>query len=454
MQDYNVPQKTTNITAVVISIVLFCALLSFPILENQQAQHALALLVLVAILWITEAIPLALTGLLIPVIAVFTQLASPKEAFSEFGHPIVFLFMGGFVLAGALSKYSLDKRLAQKLIGLAKGNFYWSSILLMLATSLIACWVNNTSSAAMMIPLGIGMLVLSKRNMVSRESKFLMLGIAYAANIGGIITMIATPPNAIGAAILGLSFSEWLMYGVPIFLITFPLMVVVLTLYFRPDRKLNIGTIVVQYEKKAPNKTLLAIFLFTASLWVLDGIIAPLLNIKEGFNSMVAVMAIFLLFITKVLDWEEIIKSIRWSVLLLLGGGLTLGMLIDRSGLGMIMVSKVSMLVNVIPLFFFLWIIVVFSIIVTEFMSNTASAALILPLLFTMSNQLDINPMILVFPATIAASYGFMMPVGTPPNAMVFATGLVPQKSMLKAGFLLNLLFSIILTLFFYLIFS
>lgn len=454
MQDYNEPQKKTNITALIISIVLFFALWSIPILENQQAQHALALLVLVAILWITDAIPLALTGLLIPVIAVFTQLASPKEAFSEFGHPIVFLFMGGFVLAGALSKYSLDKRLAQKLIGLAQGNFYWSSILLMLATSLIACWVNNTSSAAMMIPLGLGMLVLSKRNNASPESKFLMLGIAYAANIGGIITMIATPPNAIGAAILGLSFSEWLMYGVPIFLITFPLMVMVLTIYFRPDRKLNIGTIVVQIEKKAPNKTLLAIFIFTASLWVLDGIIAPLLNIKEGFNSMVAVIAILLLFITKVLDWEEIIKSIRWSVLLLFGGGLTLGMLIDKSGLGMIMVSKVALLVNVIPLFFFLWIIVVFSIIVTEFMSNTASAALILPLLFTMSNQLDINPMILVFPATIAASYGFMMPVGTPPNAMVFATGLVPQKSMLKAGFLLNLLFSIILTLFFYLIFS
>ncbi len=454
MQDYNVPQTKINLPVVVISIVLFASFLSLPILENQHAQHALALLVLVAILWITEAIPLALTGLLIPVIAVFIQLASPKEAFKEFGHPIVFLFMGGFVLAGALSKYSLDKRLAQKLIGLARGNFYWSSILLMLATSLIACWVSNTSSAAMMIPLGIGMLVLSKRNIASPESKFLMLGIAYAANIGGIITMIATPPNAIGAAILGLSFSEWLLYGLPIFAITFPLMVIVLTLYFRPDRKLKIGTLVVEIEKNAPNKTLLAIFILTAILWVLDGVIAPLLNITEGFNSMVAVIAIFLLFITKVLEWDEIIKSIQWPVLLLFGGGLTLGMLIDQSGLGMIMVSKVSLLVNVIPLFFFLWIIVLFSIILTEFMSNTASAALILPLLFTMSNQLGVNPMILVFPATIAASYGFMMPVGTPPNAMVFATGLVPQNSMLKAGFLLNLLFSIILTSFFYLIFS
>jgi sodium-dependent dicarboxylate transporter 2/3/5 len=447
-------QKKLNLSAVVISFVLFCSLLYLPLFQNQQAQHAFALLVLVAVLWISEAIPLALTALLIPVIAALMQLVSPKEAFKEFGNPIIFLFMGGFALAGALSRYSLDKRLAQKLIGLARGNFYWSSILLMLATSFLACWVSNTSSAAMMIPLGVGMLVLANKNIVSPESKFLMLGIAYAANIGGIITMIATPPNAIGAAILGLSFSEWMMYGLPVFVITFPLMVIVLTLYFKPDKKLKISALVVQYEIDAPNKTLAAIFLFTVFLWVMDGVLAPLLNITDGFNSLVAVIAIFLLFITRVLNWDEIIKSIQWKVLLLFGGGLTLGMLIDQSGLGMILVSKVSQLITVIPLFFFLWIIVLFSIILTEFMSNTASAALILPLLFTMSNQLHINPMILVFPATIAASYGFMMPVGTPPNAMVFATGLVPQNNMIKAGFVLNLLFSIILTLFFYLIFS
>jgi solute carrier family 13 (sodium-dependent dicarboxylate transporter), member 2/3/5 len=447
-------QKKINLTAVAISIVLFLSILYVPILENQQAQRTLALLLLVAILWITEAIPLGLTGLLIPVVAAFLQLVSTKEAFKEFGHPIIFLFMGGFVLAGALSRHSLDKRLAQKLIGLARGNFYWSSVLLMLTTSFLACWVSNTSSATMIIPLGLGILVLAKKNSVSPESKFLMLGIAYSANIGGIITMIATPPNAIGAAILGLSFSEWITYGLPVFAITFPLMVIVLTIYFRPNRQLNIGTMVFEHATNAPNKTLAAIFLFTVLLWVMDGVIAPLLSITEGFNSLVAVIAIFLLFITRVLSWDEIIKSIQWQVLLLFGGGLTLGMLIDQSGLGMLLVGQVSQLITVIPLFFFLWIIVLFSIVLTEFMSNTASAALILPLLFTMSNQLHINPMILVFPATIAASYGFMMPVGTPPNAMVFATGLVPQKNMIQVGFLLNLVFSIVLTVFFYLVFS
>ena len=447
-------KKRVTLTALCIAIVVFCVLLYLPIFNNQKAQQAFALLIMVAILWITEAIPLPLTSLLIPVTAIFMQLVSSKEAFRQFAHPIIFLFMGGFVLAGALSRHSLDKMFAQKLIRLARGNFYRSAIFLMLATSLVACWVSNTSSTAMMLPLGLGMLVLVKKNTVSAESKFLMLGIAYSANIGGIITMISTPPNAIGAAILGISFLQWMKYSVPIFLITFPVMVTVLTLYFKPDRKIHIGVMAFEKDKTAPTKTLSAIFLFTIVLWMMDGILSPILNITDGFNSLVAILAIFLLFVTKILTWEEVIKSIQWDILLLFGGGLTLGMLIDESGLGALLVGQVSGLITSVPMIIFLWIIVIFSIILTEFMSNTASAAMMLPLLFTLVNQLHINPMIIVLPATMAASYGFMLPVGTPPNAMVFSSGYVPQRDMIKAGLMLNILFSMILTLFFYLIFS
>ena len=448
-------KKRINLTAFFIAFVIFSIILYFPIFNDQKAHKAFALLVMVAILWITEAIPLPLTGLLIPLMAIFMQLLpSPQEAFKEFAHPILFLFMGGFVLAGALSRHSLDKMIAQKLIKLARGNFYKSSILLMFATSFIACWVNNSSSTAMMIPLGLGMLVLVNKNTVSAESKFLMLGIAYSANIGGIITMISTPPNAIGAAILGISFSTWVTYSIPIFLITFPVMVIVLTWYFKPDKKMSIGFMTFEKDHTAPIKTLTSIFLFTITLWMMDGVLSPLLNIDNGFNSVVAIFAIFLIFITKVLTWEEIIKSIQWEILLLFGGGLTLGMIIEQSGLGALLISQVSGLITAIPIFVFLWVIIILSIILTEFMSNTASAAMILPLLFSLSNQLHINPIILVLPATIAASFGFMLPAGTPPNAMVFSSGFVPQKDMMKAGLMLNIIFSIILTSFFYLIFS
>jgi len=445
--------KKIKILALGIAVALFCILLNFPIFDNPQAQKALAVLAMVAVLWMTEAIPLALTGLLIPVMASLLRLIPPAEAFHEFAHPIIFLFMGGFVIAGALTHYGLDKLLAQKLILLARGNFYKSAILLMFATSITACWVSNTAATAMMIPLGLGLLALLQKGHITGESKFLILGIAYAANIGGVITMVASPPNAIGAAILGLSFSKWMLYALPVFLLTFPMMIVILTLYFKPDRKMLIGEMVAAKEKIIPNKMLVAIFIFTVTLWILDSVLSPLLQLSNSFNSLVAVIAIFLIFITKVLDWKQIINSIQWDVLLLFGGGLTLGMLIEHSGLGIILVDAITQLIAVVPLFIFLWIIVLFSIVLTEFMSNTASAALILPLLFTMANQLHINPMILVFPATIAASYGFMLPAGTPPNAMAFATGLVPQKDMMKIGLVLNFVFSIILTTFFYFLF-
>ncbi len=447
-------KKEINLKGFFIAIIVFIILLYIPIFSNYKAQQAFALLVMVAILWISESIPLALTGLLIPVMAIAMQVLSPVEGFKEFANPILFLFMGGFVLAGALSRHALDKMLAQKLIKLAKGNFYRAAILLMFATAIIASWVSNTSSTAMMIPLGIGMLALVNKNKISAESKFLMLGIAYAANIGGIITMISSPPNAIGAEILDISFLNWMKYSIPIFIICFPVMVMVLTLYFKPDRKMSIADLVFEKKKDKYVKPLLFIFFLTVVLWMMEGILAPLLQIDNSYNSLVAIFAIFLLFATKVLTWDEILKSINWEILLLFGGGLTLGLLIEESGLGTILITKVSGLITVVPIYVFLFIIITFTIILTEFMSNTASAAMILPLLFSLAEQMQINPVVLVLPATIAASYGFMMPAGTPPNAMVFSSGFVPQKDMIKAGLMINIIFAIILTTYFYLVFS
>lgn len=439
--------------SLLIAILVLIGILFFPIFEDTKVNAALAILIFTAILWITEAIPLAMTALLIPVLAIILKIATPKAAFGEFSNPVIYLFMGGFVLAGALSAHSLDRLLAHKLLLLAKGNFYKSSILLMFATSLTAFWVSNTSTAAMMIPLALGILAITDSKKATAEAKFLLLGIAYAANIGGIVTMIASPPNAIGAALLGLSFSEWLVYGLPIFLITFPIMVIVLTIYFKPDRKMLVPTIALPGKRSPKRNTLLAIFSITVFLWVFDGVLAPMLGIESSFSSLVAIFSMLLLFLFKVMTWDEILKSIRWEILLLFGGGLTLGYIVESTGLGSILITDVMELSQHVPLIVFLWLIVIGSIIMTEFMSNTASAALILPLLYTLAQASGINPMVLVLPATIAASFGFMMPVGTPPNAMVYSSGFVPQKDMMKAGLGLNIIFSIVLTLFFYFFF-
>ena len=434
----------------VFSLVVLVGILIFPVFEEPKINSAFAILVVAASLWISEAIPLSMTALLIPVMAVLLNIATPAAAFGEFSNPVIYLFMGGFVLAGALSAHSLDMLLAHKLMLLAKGNFYKSAILLMLATSLTACWVSNTSTAAMMIPLALGMLAITDSKKSTSEAKFLLLGIAYAANIGGIVTMIASPPNAIGAAVLGLSFSEWLTYGVPIFLISFPIMVIVLTLYFKPNRTILIPTVPLPGRKSKDRTALIVIFTITVLLWFFEGFLAPRLGVPSGFSSLVAILSVLMLFVFKVMSWEQILASVRWDILLLFGGGLTLGFLVESTGLGSVLIGGVMSLSEQMPLILFLWLIVIGSIIMTEFMSNTASAALILPLLYTLAVESQINPMILVLPATIAASYGFMMPVGTPPNAMVFSTGFVPQKDMMKAGLGLNIIFSIVLTLFFY----
>ncbi len=439
-----------NVTALVFSVfVSFCSL-AFPIFSDSDANMAFSILILAVLLWITEAIPLAMTALVIPVLSMLYGLLPASDAFGQFSNPVIFLFMGGFVLAGALSAHSLDKELAHKLVGLAKGNFYKSSILLMFATSLLACWISNTSASAMMIPLALGLIGLAKTSEMVNESKFLMLGIAYSANIGGVITMIATPPNAIGAGILKMSFFEWFSYGLPIFLLTFPLMVATLTFYFSPDRNLAVGKIIVASHASRYRNRLLAIFCFTAMLWMLEGIIGPLLGISQGFNAIVAIISIVLLYVFNVMKWPKILSSIRWDVLLLFGGGLTLGVVVDRSGLATLLVTEITTAGKSMHLLLFVWLIVAFSIVLTEFMSNTASAAMMVPLLYTLALQSNINPVLLVLTATVAASYGFMLPVGTPPNAMVYSSGYVPQKDMLKVGFVIDLIFSIVLTLFLY----
>jgi sodium-dependent dicarboxylate transporter 2/3/5 len=230
-------------------------------------------------------------------------------------------------------------------------------------------------------------------------------------------------------------------------------MVAVITWYFKPDRKLEIAAIEEVSVKDMPVRTLGAIFLVTISLWLLEAVLAPLLGINDGFSTIVAIVAVLLIVITRVLNWEEVIKSVQWEMLLLFGGGLTLGMVLDKSGLGALLAENISYFVATMPLIAFLWVIVIASIFLTEFMSNTASAALFLPVLYTLALKMHVNPILLVLPATIAATYGFMLPVGTPPNALVFSTGLVPQRDMIKAGFILNILFSMILTAFIYFLF-
>ncbi len=442
--------KPVRIAGLSFALMVATAILFWPLLEADVANRALSILALAAILWMTEAIPLALTAVLVPVLAAASGVLSAQKSILPFANPVIFLFMGGFVLAGALSYYRLDRYMAQKLVSMAGGNLYRASILLMFATSLLAGWIGNTATTAMMIPLGIGLLAAAPGDASGPNHKFLILGIAYAANIGGVMTLIGTPPNAIGAAILDLSFAGWLSYSLPVFAVTFPVMVAVLTAWFRPDRKAPVDKNQAQTELRPGSNKLIAIFLITVLLWMLEGLLAPALGIAQGFTAMAALACITMIALSRTLEITQIASYIRWDVLLLFGGGLCLGTVVEQSGLGAILIDRVIAMGSLLPAVVFLWLVILFCIALTEFMSNTASAALILPLLYTLAGKMETDPALLVLPATFAASYGFMLPVGTPPNAMAYGTGLVPQRHMLGAGLVMNILFSIVLTALFY----
>jgi solute carrier family 13 (sodium-dependent dicarboxylate transporter), member 2/3/5 len=433
---------------VVLALVWLITAPFINIFADHAVQSGMIILVFAALLWMTEALPLPVTALMIPLLAIVFGLLDPVAAFANFANPIIFLFLGGFVLAGALSKYKVDQLISSKMLSIANGNFVKSSILLMVASALLSMWVSNTSTAIMMLPVALGLLNFINKQGTTAESKFLLLGIAYAANIGGVATLIGSPPNAIGASVLSLSFVQWLKFGIPVFLFTFPVMILVLYFYFKPDRKLSFPLTKVETEIKSGKFPLLiGIFGITILLWLLDGPISNFLNISGSFSSMVAIFAIFLIIATNLLTWKDIQEKVDWGVLILFGGGLTLGAVLSVSGFGEFIANKiVSVFGNINPVVF-LWIIVLTSILFTEFMSNTASAALFVPILYTISLRMDMDPLLFVLPATIAATYGFMLPVGTPPNAVVFGTGRVPQQSMIRVGMILNILFSIMITL-------
>ncbi|RUM41577.1 MAG: Anion transporter, partial [Desulfurobacterium sp.] len=259
-----------------------------------EIRKGLAVLTFAAVLWITEAIPLAITSLSIPVLAVLLGILDVKAAFSSFAHPIIFLFFGGFALATALTKYGLDKFLAFKIVSVSKGSLFGTAILLFAATAFISMWISNTSTTAMMLPLALG--IAGTVSADSRLKTFLLLGIAYSASVGGIGTLVGSPPNGITAANLGMEFTDWLKTGLPAVFILFPLLFLILYLYFRPDlkRKVTIENFTIEMTKERIG--VLLVFLITVTLWLFSKKVAAFIGVHKYFDAVIAVFAVILLF--------------------------------------------------------------------------------------------------------------------------------------------------------------
>ncbi len=442
---------------------------------SQQGHLVLACTFWIALWWITEAIPIAVTAILPIVLFPLTGSLSLDETTACFGHKYIFLYVGGFMLAIAIERWNLHKRIALNIIGIIGTNMKSIVLGFMLATGFLSMWISNTATTVMMIPIGMAIISQLKDNpqMDSADTqtfgKMLMLSIAYSASIGGLATLIGTPPNLVLAGIIKeqyeveITFATWMMFGLPVSVIMLAICWKYLTNYaftikttVFPGGKAEIKKQLialgkVSYEERA----VFAVFILTAFAWISRSFLLERFIVGLD-DTIIAVAAGLVLFVIPssnekdraLLTWEEAVK-LPWGILLLFGGGLALAEAFKASGLAVWIGSQLSLLDGVMLILVLLILIASINFL-TEITSNLATTAMILPILASLSIAINVHPYILMVGATLAASCAFMLPVATPPNAVVFGSGYLKIYDIVKAGIWLNILSIILLTLMVY----
>ena len=412
-----------------------------------KANSGLAILFFVGVLWLTEALHVTITALLVPVLAVGFGLMDVGKSLAKFADPTIFLFFGGFALATALHVNGIDRWIANRLLQLARGHFGAAVILLFLVTAGLSMWISNTATAAMMLPLALGMLSSLDIKKERNTYVFVLLGVAYSASIGGLGTPVGSPPNTIAVAYIkdvvpGLTgsaaggnfgFTDWMGYGIPVMSVMLPAMIAVLYLIFRPNFHYRVELKAFHFRWTSVRITSIAIFLLAAGSWIFSKPLSELTGIGK-FDEFVAVVAAVLVGVTGVAKWKQIQENTEWGVLLLFGGGLTLSALLGDSKASEVLAEGVKTAVGDASPLIIILAVTSFIICLTELSSNTAAAALLIPLFGPVGVGLGLPAHLLPIVIGIGASLAFMLPVATPPNAIVFGTGHIKQTEMVKAG--------------------
>lgn len=410
-----------------------------------ELRAGMLLFVLIGGLWLTQALPLAVTALAVPLLAVLLGLLTPRQALVSFAHPIIFLFLGGFALAAALVHQGLDRALARAVLRLAGGRSLRAVLLLCALTALMSMWISNTAAVAMMMPLALGLLREHAATAGSREKAFVLLALAYSASIGGMGTLIGSPPNAIAAAQAGISFTDWLRLGLPLVALLWPLMLLVLALLLRPRFAGHIRPPLEPFSWTRERRLAIGIFLLTVGGWVGSAPLGRWLGIGQDMDTVVALAAVVLVTASGVIGWRVLEREVHWGVLLLFGGGLALSDVMAVSGSSRFLAEALLGLVQEAPLALLVLGVLAFVVLLTELVSNTATAALLLPIFLTVAPTLGLPPVPVAAAIAMAASCAFMLPVATPPNAIVYASGEVSQATMMRCGAWLNVTCTVVI---------
>ncbi|NLB00563.1 MAG: SLC13/DASS family transporter [Methanomicrobiales archaeon] len=472
-----------KVAFIVASLFVFFAILAIPIdpgLIAPEAKAVAAVTILMILFWVTGVIPLEATALLPLVLFPALGILSPVKVAESYGNEVIFLFLGGFIIAMSMQRWGLHRRIALHIIRLVGTSPKRLVLGFMVATGFLSMWISNTATAMMMIPIAVAIILtlipetnraLDNLNEEQQDlAKCLVISIPYAASIGGIATIIGTPPNGIFIAQLAtifpdaptIDFFTWMKFGVPFAAIFLFLAWLWLTLV--PYRRMSTalpcagGIIHQELKKMGPisrgEQWTLFVFALTASFWifaqtkVIGGVTIPGLDMLfPGIkDSTIAIFGALLLFILPVdhkegiftMDWEWAVK-IPWGILLLFGGGIALSNGFIQSGLAASIAESLT-LIHGLPFFVLILVVALGVSFATEITSNTAIAAVLMPIMAATAISLGVNPIVLMMTAAVCASMAFMLPVATPPNAVAYGSGYIDARDLLRSGWALNLI--------------
>lgn len=448
------------------ALMAFLLLLPTPDPLSPAAWKVIAMAAFMLTWWITEAVPLPVTALLPIICLPMLGVSDMKTAAAPYASPIVFLFMGGFMIALAMERWSLHRRIALNIVKRTGTNANRIILGFMLATAAMSMWISNTATTIMMLPIALSVIdLLTQKNEgeypiigIRNFALSIMLGVAYAANIGGTTTIIGTPPNVVFAGFIKqtygyeVGFAQWMAIGLPFAAIMIGLTYWFLTKFLHPN---HLGEFVgaqevihSEVEKLGPiskeEKRTLIIFLATALCWIFRALInkLPGINLSDAGIAMLATIAVFIVPVNFkegkfILDWKDT-EKLPWGILLLFGGGLSLADAMASTGIIDLIGAQFS---GYGKLGF--WVILgltAVSLYLTEVMSNVALVTIFLPVVGGIAVGLGMNPLHVCIPVTLASSCAFMLPMSTPPNAIVFASGYIKVSDMVRAGFILNII--------------
>lgn len=452
--------------------------------EYRSAEVVAAIAILMSLLWITEAIPLSVTSLIPLILFPFTGTISAVEISQTYVNSTIFLFLGGFIIAIAMERWNLHKRIAINVINVVGTSNAKIVLGFMLSSAFISMWISNTATAVMLLPIGLAVINRLEDELgVERTSRFaiaLMLGIAYSCSIGGIATPIGTPPNLVFQRIYKINFpdnpeiyfGEWMKFAVPTSIIMLIFVWILLTKILYKDKfGIKIDKEVINQEKnklgkiRYEEKVVLIIFIVTSLLWIFRAELNlgffkiygwsnlfPKSNyIDDGTIAITMATLLFIIPVKKenkeqnfILDYTAVNK-IPWDIILLFGGGFALAEGFVSSKLSELIGKQFISLKNIDVIFLIAAVCFVLTFL-TELTSNTATAQILLPILAAISKELQINPLILMLPATLSVSFAFMLPVATPPNAIVFSSRRLKIIDMAKTGIFINFFGIIVVT--------